>query len=210
EHGDVGGAAADIYDHRSARFRNRKVGAECGRDRLLDDVDAARAGDEGRVIDGAALARRGAVGNADHNARTAKAPTPLGSADEMLDHFLRGGKVGNDAVTHRLDDFNRIRRAAEHRLRFLANSDDLAAVFALGNGNDRRLVNNNAPARHIDERIRRAEVDGHVRGDKAHYARKHSAAPNWLALEEPLNAAAGRVMLRQNFVLGNGWLLKNA
>ena len=57
-------------------------------------------------------------------------------ADEMLDHLLRGGEVGDDAVAHRLDGFNRVRRAAEHRFRFLADGDDLAAVLALGNSHD--------------------------------------------------------------------------
>ena len=53
--GDVGGAAADVDDHRGAGLLDRQAGADRGRHRLLDDVDPAGAGAQGGVLEGPAL-----------------------------------------------------------------------------------------------------------------------------------------------------------
>ena len=106
QHGDIGGAAADVDDHRAARLRDRKAGADRRRDRLLDQIDPPRAGRQAGFMHGAALDRRGARRHADHDARTGEQPALEHAADEMLDHLLRGGEVGDHAVAQRLDGFD--------------------------------------------------------------------------------------------------------
>ena len=82
--------------------------------------------------------------------------------DEMLDHFLGHLEVGDDAVSQRADGLNIARRAAEHLLGFVADGQDMLAAFDFGERYDRGLVEDNAAAFDIDQRIRRPQIDGHV------------------------------------------------
>ena len=83
-------------------------------------------------------------------------------ADEMLDHFLRRLEVGNHAVAHGPDSFDMFRRAAQHLLGLVANRVHLALAAFMRNRDDGRFIKNNAPARHIYQRIGRTEIYGHV------------------------------------------------
>ena len=87
--------------------------------------------------------------------------------DELLEHLLGDGKVGDDAVLHRTDDGDAAGGLAKHFLGFLA--DGLDGFFGVGaafeaDGDDRWLIEDDAAAAHVNERIRRAEVDGEVVG----------------------------------------------
>src|SRR3546814_2617878 len=57
EDGYLGGAAADIHNHRSGRLGHRQAGTDRRGHRLLDQEDPAGAGRFGRIHDGAALDR---------------------------------------------------------------------------------------------------------------------------------------------------------
>jgi hypothetical protein len=70
--------------------------------------------------------------------------------DELLEHLLGDGEVGDHAVLHRADDGDGARRLAEHLLGFLA--DGLDGLFGVGaafeaDGDDRRLVEDDARPR---------------------------------------------------------------
>ena len=69
EHGDFGGAAADVEHHRAARLVHGQARADRGRHRLANDLHAARAGAFGRLLDGAAFDLRRAEGHAHQHAR---------------------------------------------------------------------------------------------------------------------------------------------
>ena len=56
-------------------------------------------------------------------------------------------------------------RAAEHLLRFLADGFHFAGVLV--DGDDRRLVDDDALAARVDQRVGRAQVDGQVAGKHA-------------------------------------------
>jgi len=88
--------------------------------------------------------------------------------DELFEHLLGHGEVGNHAVLHRTNHGNAARRLAKHFLGFLA--DGLDGLLGIGaafeaNGNDRRFVENNGPSTHINQRIGGAKVDGEVVGE---------------------------------------------
>ena len=100
EHGDVGGAAADVDHHERRRPVDRQPRAQRGRHRLLDQVDLARARRDRRLVDRAPLDRRGAGRHADQDARPAEAQHGLGARDELAQHLLGGDEVGDDAVAH--------------------------------------------------------------------------------------------------------------
>ena len=85
--------------------------------------------------------------------------------DEVAEHLLGDVEVGDDAVLQRADRGDRSRRAPEHALRLDADRVHLAR--ALVDRDDRRLGENDAAAAHVDERVRGAEVDGHVAAAEA-------------------------------------------
>ena len=85
--------------------------------------------------------------------------------NEVVQHLLGDFEVGDDAVFHRLDGDDVARRAAQHLFRFFADGFDFAGVLV--DGDDRRLVDHDAFAARVDQRVSGAEVDGEV-------ARKHA------------------------------------
>ena len=85
--------------------------------------------------------------------------------DELLEHLLSDGEVGDHAVFHGTNGFDVARHFAQHGLGFVANG--LNGFFALraafvANGNNRRLVQNNAFVAHINQGVGGAKVNGQV------------------------------------------------
>jgi hypothetical protein len=92
-------------------------------------------------------------------------------ADEVLDHLFGDFEIGDDAVAHGPDRLDVAGRAAQHHLGVVADRADLLlAALDHGDGDDRGLVEDDAASLHIDQRVRRAEIDGHV-------ARQHADVP---------------------------------
>src|SRR5262249_30107816 len=88
EHGDFGGAAADVQHHRAARFVHGQARADRGRHGLANYLPAARAGAFGRFLDGAAFHLRGADGHAHQHARARlEHAVAVHLADEVLQHL---------------------------------------------------------------------------------------------------------------------------
>jgi hypothetical protein len=88
-------------------------------------------------------------------------------ADEVLDHFFRHFEIRDHAISQGANGRDIPRRAAKHQLRFLTHRQHLLAATLIGNGDHARLIQNDAPALHIDQRIRGAEVNGHIGGKEA-------------------------------------------
>ena len=82
----------------------------------------------------------------------------------MLDHILRDLEIGDHAVAQRPDGFDIAGRATEHLLGFLAHGQHLLLALPVRDGDDRWLIQHDALSFYVDERVRRAEVDGHVGG----------------------------------------------
>src|SRR5690606_21368384 len=85
--------------------------------------------------------------------------------DELLEHLLGDREVGDDAVLHGADGLDVARHLAEHLLGLGADrGDGLLGVRTafLADGDHRRLVENDALAAYIDQRVRGAEVYGEV------------------------------------------------
>ena len=96
--------------------------------------------------------------------------------DELLQHLLGDGEVGDDAVLHGPDGFDVARHLAEHRLGFGADGlDGLLAVGAafVADGDDGGLVEHDPLAAHVDQRVGGAEIDGEVRREIATKGSEH-------------------------------------
>ena len=84
-------------------------------------------------------------------------------ADEMLDHFLGGVEIRDDAITHRADRLDAAGGPAKHEFCILANGQDfLDPVFDVIRDH-RRFGQNDALTLYIDQRVCCPEVDRHVR-----------------------------------------------
>jgi hypothetical protein len=96
----------------------------------------------------------------------------VGPADEVIEHLLGGVVVGDDAVPQRPHHLDGAGRAAQHRLGLRADSDHRSVCGT--QRDDRGLVEHDAFPRRVHERVRRAEIDGHVAGEEvAEEAKKH-------------------------------------
>ena len=114
----------------------------------------------GRFLDGTALYGSDPGGDADDNARPGGQAAVVHLVDEVAQHLLGYVEVGDDAVTKWPDRLDVGRRASDHPLGFHAHLE--RAVVAGVDGDDRRLVENDALTAHEHERIRRAQIDCHV------------------------------------------------
>jgi hypothetical protein len=145
-----------------------EVGADRRGHRLLDEEHLAGARADGAFLDRAPLDLRGAVGHADDDARARPEPlVVVDLLDEVLEHLLGDREVRDHAVLHRADGRDVARRASEHLLG--REPDRLDGLLAAGtaflaDGDHRRLVEDDALAAHVDERVGGAEVDGEVGG----------------------------------------------
>ena len=84
--------------------------------------------------------------------------------NEVVQHALGHFEIGDDAVFHGPDRDDIARRAADHFLRFLADGFNLAVVLV--DGDNRRLVNDNAFAFRVNKRVRGSEIDGEIGRDE--------------------------------------------
>ena len=87
--------------------------------------------------------------------------------DELLQHLLGDGEIGDHTVLHRANRLDVAGHLAEHLLGFLADRLDRAlAVGAafLPDRNHRRFIEHNAFAAHVDQRVGGAKVDCKIVG----------------------------------------------
>src|SRR6266567_1823219 len=146
----LGGAAADIDNHRPGRLGHRQSGADCRCHRLLDQKDPARAGAFRRFLDGTSLDRGRPRGYAYDDLRAGKAAPVVNLADEMLDHFLRDLEIGDDTVAQRPDRLDAAWRAAQHQLGLLTDGEYQPLPLDAGNRHHRRLVEDDPTALDVD------------------------------------------------------------
>src|SRR5690606_27825553 len=117
-----------------------------------------------RFLDGAALDLGGAARHAYQHARAGlEQLVAVDLADEGLQHFFRHGEIRDDTVLERPDGLDVAGGAAEHALGFGAYRRDRLRVVRIApaaDGDDRRLVEDDALAPNVDESICGPQVDG--------------------------------------------------
>jgi hypothetical protein len=120
---DLARAAADVDDQRARRFRNRQAGADCRRERLVDQRRVRHTSAARRLLDRAPLDRRDPARHAHDHMRPEACATEH-ATDEVAQHLLRHLEVGNDAVTERPRCTNVRRGPSDHLPGLLADSLD--------------------------------------------------------------------------------------
>src|SRR5690606_11531645 len=168
DHRDLGGAAADVEHHGAARFVHRHARTDRRRHRLGNEVHLARARTLRRLPYGTPLDLDRAVRHVHEHARArAEIPAAVRLADEVLQHLLGHGEVGDDAVLQRAYGGDVARGAAEHVLRFGTDrfDDAAAAPGVFPDRYDGRFVQYDAMSAGVDEGICGAKVDRHIVGE---------------------------------------------
>src|ERR1017187_271261 len=158
---DVRGAAADIDDHVSGGLLDGQAGADGGSHGLFDEIDFAGASAIGGVLHGAFFNRRDFAGNSDNDPWMNENAAIVGLLNEVGEHFFGHLEIGDYPVLHRFDGHHVARSSSEHFLGLAA--DGHYFTVRLINGDDGRLVHDDAFAAGEDECVRRSEVDGQVR-----------------------------------------------
>src|SRR5208282_2847331 len=147
---DVGGAAADVDNHVSRRFGDGKPGADGCHHGLFDEVDFASFGAIGGVFNRALFHLGNLRRYPDHDARMHQHLAVVRLLDEVVQHLLGDLEVVDNAVFHRLDS------------------------------DDGRLVDHDALAASVHQRVRRPQVDSKIAGEsaeqRAHVAESRTAA----------------------------------
>jgi hypothetical protein len=97
--------------------------------------------------------------------------------DEVLDHLLGGIQIRDHAVLEGTDDGQIAGGTADHRLGIMTDGND--GMVRRVDGDDGRLVEDDALAANEDERVRGAEVDGEVaREHPADEVQQHHRSPD--------------------------------
>src|SRR5690606_22076057 len=123
--GHFGGASADVDHHGAAGVGHRQSGAYGGGHGFFDEVDLAGARTQGGLADGAALDLRGTAGHANDDARAGgEHAARMHHADELVEHLVGNGKVGDHAGFHGADGLDVAGHATQHLLGFAADRLD--------------------------------------------------------------------------------------
>ena len=154
------GAAADVDDHVARRFLDGQADADGRGHRFLDEINFARSGVRGRILDRAFFHLGDARRNGNDHARTHHAASAVRFADEVREHGLGDLEVGDDAVLERADGDDVARGAAEHALGLVPDGEDF--VGAGLDGYNRRFAQDDALIADVDQRVGGAEIDPDV------------------------------------------------
>ena len=120
----------------------------------------------GRLVYGAALHRRGAGRARNQDARAAETQHGLGARDELAQHVLGGDEIGDNAVAHGPHDLDRLGRYARSmRWPLTADGEHLAPAAWHLHRDHGWLVDDDAAAHDVHQRVRRAEVDRDIVGE---------------------------------------------
>jgi hypothetical protein len=126
-----------------------------GAEPLVDEVDAGGLGVARGVANRALLQSRRRAGHADDDVAAA-VRAAVHARDECLEHLLDRVEVLDGAAADGAEDLHVLRLAPEHLVSLAADLQNLARVLV--DGDRRRLVEDDAAAGRVDERVDGAEV----------------------------------------------------
>jgi hypothetical protein len=164
DHGDVGGAAADVDDHVAGCLGDREARSDRRGHGFFNQVHFTRLGAVGAVLDGAALHLGDLRRHADDDARTDQGLAAVRLANEIAEHLLGGFEVGNHAVAHRLDGGDVAGGTPEHLLGVVADRLDL--IVRIVDGDDGRFAEHDALPARVDAGIGGAKIDRQIVGEQ--------------------------------------------
>ena len=156
-------AAADVHHHRTGSILNRQACTQSSRHRLLNQMYGRCTCGKRRIQNCLAFHLSCPARHADHNARRYDRITLCCLFNQHAQHTLGNRKISNHPVPHRTDDFNIARCAPLHFLGFRTDGNNLTFTACTRlDRHHRRFVQNNAFTTHINQRVRRTQVNGDI------------------------------------------------
>ena len=159
QHGDVGGAAADVDDHAAVRLGDVDAGAEGGGDGLVDEVHLTGTGGHHGLHHGVALNAGDGGGHA-HGHPGLDHMGAVHLLDKAADQLPGHGVVADDAVLQREDGGNVVGGAAYHGQGLVARLQH--GVLAGVHSHHAGLVEHHALALLRDDDGSRTQVDADI------------------------------------------------
>ncbi len=163
--GDVGGAAADIYNHMAVRLHDVNARADGSGNGLFNQVHPPAARLYARIHHGALLHLGDAGGDADDDPGLENHKTRY-LADELLEHPLSHVIIRDHALPQRADGNYVAGSAAQHLTGFLAHLQQLARILV--HSHHGGLVENDAFIFHIYQYGSSTQVNPDIFRDSAH------------------------------------------
>ncbi len=130
--------------------------ADSSENRLFHDISILCSSSNCCFYNRASLCRSNSRRNRDHDFRLKNIPFAESFVDEVAQHGFRHAIVGDHSVLHRTIRDDAVRSPADHFLCFCSNSKDFFVL--LGNGHDRRLIENDSFFWNEDEGVGGAEI----------------------------------------------------
>ena len=152
--------AADIDDHVAHGLVDVQSDADRGGHRFGHQADLLRARPLTGVLHRALFDLRDATGDAYDHVADARQPIAFNLLQHALDHLLRDLKVSDNAVLERPDGLDLRVGAFMHLERLVADLSNLARLLV--DGDNARLVEHDAFAPDVDQRVGCSEIDGNV------------------------------------------------
>jgi hypothetical protein len=147
---------------------HRQPGADRGRHRLLDEVNAAGPGLAPGFLHRALLHAGDPGRHRHHQPRLGQVPAPVHLLDEVAQHPLGDIEVGDDPVLQRPDRDDVPRRPADHPFCLDADRNDLAGIGV--ERHHRRFIQRDPPPADVHQGVRGTEVDRHVTAEERQHA----------------------------------------
>ena len=157
--GRLGRTATDVDDHVADGLVDGQVGADRGGHRLLDQLGIGGTGTAGGVGDGATLDLGDGRRHTDDDLRAGEA-ADTDALQQQTDHPLGDLEVGDGTAAQRAHGDDVAGRAADHLPRLAAGGQHLTRLAV--ERDHRGLVEDDALALHVHQRVGGAEVDREV------------------------------------------------
>ena len=138
DYSDLGCAAADIDDHITDRFRNRKTGPDCSRHWFFDQKHFPGACGFGRFSHRTLFNLCDSGRYCDDDSGSDKPAMLVYLFNKMSQHRFRDFKVGNDAIPHRADGGDIAGCSAQHVFCLLPDCQNPVFCPGIGSYRDNR------------------------------------------------------------------------
>ena len=152
-------SAANVNHHVPDRFINRKIGTNCCRHRLFNQLRVRCTSASCRVCDCSAFYFRNCRRHADNDFGASKS-RHTDTLQKQANHAFCDVKVGDCSTAQRTHGHDVTRRTPDHVPRLMTSGKHFTGLTI--NGNHGRFIQNYAATLHVHQRVRCAKVNCEV------------------------------------------------
>lgn len=171
-----GGTTADVDNHVARGLGDGKASSDRGCHGLLDQVDLARSREHGALPNRSLLDFGNARRNRNDDTRPHHSLAVMNPGNEVAQHRLCDLEIGDDSILYRTNRNDMSGSAAQHFLGRLADGPHLVGPPAVLRNRDHARFRDDDPTTfHVNQRIRRTQINGEVAGKPTKHSVKYHA-----------------------------------